>query len=158
MTNGASLDVRTTDDSSPLSIDKEREQAYRARRSSLAVSRRHCRETGSEDRFCYTAPQWPRADLPFVAWIHPLNLASAVLSFKSPAFGRTGHHVAGFSRSPRRRQGSRFARPAARARGLTTESVERTPWLLRQRQANRSIHEGVEKGMREGRLPRSDSA
>ena len=33
-------------------------------------------------------------DVRFVARIHPLNLASAVLGFTSPAFGRIGRHVA----------------------------------------------------------------
>ena len=64
-------------------------------------------------------------DLGFVAWIHPLNLASAVLSFKSQVVGRAGHHAAEFSRSPRRRQGSRFARPAQAGCGLDDDSVER---------------------------------
>jgi hypothetical protein len=81
---------------------------------------------GARNRFCYTAPLWPRADLQIVAWIHPLNLASAVLSFKLQVFGRVGHHVAGFWRSPRRRQGSRFARPAFAGSGFDDDSVERT--------------------------------
>jgi hypothetical protein len=62
VTNEASLPVRTADDSSSWRLTRDGKRAYRARRSSFAVSRRHSRsrETRSEDRFYYTEPLWPR--------------------------------------------------------------------------------------------------
>jgi hypothetical protein len=56
----------------------------------IRFSTRDVVKRGARNRFCYTAPQWPHADLQIVAWIHPLNLASAVLSFKLQVFGRVG--------------------------------------------------------------------
>ena len=120
-----------------LAIDNEHEQALSCEEIFVRRFSTQCRETGSEDRFCYTAPQWPR-DLRFAAWIHPLNLASAVLSFKLQVVGRCGHHVAEFSRSPHRRQGSRFARPAQAGCGLDDELGRAHVWLLRDGQVELS--------------------
>ena len=128
VTNDASLHVRTADDSSlwRLTTDTSGPIVREDLRSPFRDGTRQVVK-----REMRTASVTPRRnghayDLGFVAWIHPLNLASAVLSFKLQVFGRAGHHAAEFSRSPRRRQGSRFARPAPAGCGLDDDSVERT--------------------------------
>jgi len=114
-----------------LTIDNEREHAYRAKRSSLAVSRRTVVR-----REARTASVTPRRnghaqDLGFVAWIHPLNLlqrfsassrkysaAPAITPLNSRARLAVVKALASLD-------------PHSRAAALTTNSVERNEWLLR---------------------------
>jgi len=83
------------------------------------------REAGSEDCFSYTAPQCAaRTIASRRADTSPESSLQRFSAFTAKCVGH--HHVGDFWRSPRRRQGSRSARPALRAAGLDDDSVERT--------------------------------
>jgi hypothetical protein len=133
VTNETSLHVGTADDSSPwrLTTATSGPIVREDLRGPFLDGARHVAKR--EARIASVAPRrhGHAHDLGFVAWIHPLNLASAVLAFRSQAVGRAGHHVAEFSRSPRRPQGSRFARPAPAGCGLDDDLARAHAWLLR---------------------------
>jgi hypothetical protein len=67
---------------------------------------------------------------PIVAWIHPLNLASAVLSFKSQAFVRPAITSLDFRARLAVVKALASLDPLARARGLDDDSVERSIALM----------------------------